>query len=331
MMGYTRRVQVSVVVMTVLAAVFLFACQRSAGYRKDQDYFKSEPEGYYNKTPQQGKGSVARRIESMGQPKKRIVILSFWNDTPVNYGDLGNFAADELKRAVSQTQRLIVPPEIKPTQGTADFVQGDSVRVAQLIREGRKLGVAALVIGRISKAVFRQRGDEVGLFRQRQSLAAVEVEIKLFDVVGGREILAIGKAGESSSNTLVALESSNQESQEFRSELLKLALRNAVASLVPPVVQGVEKMTWQGHIAKITGNKIYVSAGRASGLISGDILKVMTVGEEIYDPVTGAYLGRAQGQLKGTVEVVDFIGLDGAVAVIHAGGNFQEGDPVQLY
>ena len=57
----------------------------------------------------------------------------------------------------------------------------------------------------------------------------------------------------------------------------------------------------------------------------------MTSGEEIYDPATGTYLGRAPGQLKGTVEVVDFLGPDGAVAVLHTGGNFQEGDTVQLY
>jgi len=45
----------------------------------------------------------------------------------------------------------------------------------------------------------------------------------------------------------------------------------------------------------------------------------------------GLYRGCLPGQLKGTVEVVDFIGSDAAIGEIHTGGNFSEGDIVQLY
>jgi hypothetical protein len=249
----------------------------------------------------------------------------------VRANDIGPFAANELKRGLHLSQRLIVPTDVKSELATADFVQGDRVKVAQLIREGRRLGVAALVIGRVTRVVFRQRGGDVGLFRQKQSMAAVDVELKLFDVAAGREIMATGKSGEASSSAMVALESANIESPEYRAELTKLAVRNTMATLVPDVVKAVEKMAWEGHVAKIAGNKVYVNAGRASGLVAGDILKVLTAGEDIYDPASGAYLGRTQGQLKGTLEVVDFIGTDGAVADVHTGGNFQEGDTVHLY
>ena len=111
----------------------------------------------------------------------------------------------------------------------------------------------------------------------------------------------------------------------------KLAIRNAVSAMVPDVVRTIEKMVWQGKIAKISGTKIYVNSGKSSGLVAGDILKVLSAGDDVYDPSTGAYLGRAPGQLKGTLEVVDFIGADGAVTEVHTGGNFQEGDVVQLY
>jgi hypothetical protein len=129
----------------------------------------------------------------------------------------------------------------------------------------------------------------------------------------------------------VGFEAHNQQSPEFRSEMLMLAVRDAVGQVVPDVVRSVEKLSWEGRIAKIVGPKVYVTAGKASGLIAGDILKVLTAGEEIYDQVTGAYLGRTPGTLKGTLEVKDFLGQDGAVAEIHTGGNFQAGDTVQLY
>jgi hypothetical protein len=191
--------------------------------------------------------------------------------------------------------------------------------------------VAVIGIGRIAKIVFRQRGDEVGLLRQTQSLAAADVELKLFDVAAGREILSIGKSGQAASNALISVEGENQQSNDYRTELTQLAVRDAVAQLVPDVIRSVEKLAWQGRIAKITGGKYYINSGKGSGLIQGDILKVMTSGEEVYDPATGAYLGRAPGQLKGTIEIIDFLGADGAVGALHTGGNFQEGDTVQLY
>jgi hypothetical protein len=121
------------------------------------------------------------------------------------------------------------------------------------------------------------------------------------------------------------------ESPAYRAELTKLALRNAMGGAVPEVIRAIEKLAWQGRVAKVAGAKVYVNAGKASGLVVGDILRVTTPGDDIYDPTTGAFLGRTQGQLKGTVEVVDFLGTDGAVTEVHTGGNFQEADLVQLY
>lgn len=301
----------------VLAA--LSGCTRSTQFQRNEAFYQPETR------------TQSQRLESMGQPRKRVVVLDFWNDTPVKDDEIGKFAADELRRGLFATQRMILPTDVKSEFTTHDFLQGDQVKVAQLIREGRRLGVSVLVIGRISKIVFRQRGEEVGILRQKQSLAAVDAELKIFDVTGGREILAVGRSGDAASNSLVAFEDKNQTSQDFRGELSKLAVRHATEGLVPDVVRAVEKMTWQGHIAKIIGTKVYVNAGKQSGLVEGDILRVLTNGEDIYDPKTGSYLGRTSGQLKGTLEVVDFIGTDGAVAELHTGGGFGEGDLVRLY
>lgn len=312
--------------LAFLFSIFLAAgCSRSPEFQKDQEFYKGD-DSYYGK----GK-SATERTESMGQPKKKVMIFAFWNDTPVRAPTLGAFGADEMKRGLAVSQRLIVPKDLSTMLTTEDFVSGEKVKVAQLIREGRRLGVAVVVIGRITKVVFRQRGDEIGIFRQKQSLASVDVELKIFDVAAGREVAALGRSGETSANASVALERENLESQDFRTEMAKLALRNATRSLIPDVIRTIEKMVWQGRIAKISGTKVYVNAGKSSGIVAGDILKVLSAGDDVYDPKTGAYLGRAPGQLKGTLEVIDFIGTDGAVSEVHTGGNFQEGDVVQLY
>ncbi|OFZ23168.1 MAG: hypothetical protein A2X94_13995 [Bdellovibrionales bacterium GWB1_55_8] len=301
-------------------------CQRSS-LRQDPHFSKDSSASYYADNSGQ---TPAQRIESLGQPKKRVVVLDFWNDTPVLHEDMGRFAADELRRGLFVTERLMLPTDVSAK--TSDYVQANSkIKVDQLIREGRRMGVAVMILGRVTKVVFRQRGDEVGLLRQRQSLAGVEVEVKAFDVAAGREIMATAKSGEASSNAIVAFESSNLASKEYRGELTKLAIREAVAPLVPDVLRSIEKLAWEGRVAKVAGPRVYVNAGKTSGLIAGDILKVLSSGEDIFDPATGAFLGRTQGQLKGTLEVMDFLGSDGAITEIHSGANFQEGDTVQLY
>jgi hypothetical protein len=302
------------------------ACPRSSQFKKEEEFGRDDavPSYYANKT-------LTQKIESMGQPKKRVVVLNFWNDTPVRENHLGPYVADELRRGLFLSQRVVLPTDAKSEMNTEDFLQGDQVKVAQLIREGRRMGVAVLVLGRIKKIVFRQRGDEIGLFRQKQSFAAVDLEIKLFDVQSGREMMATSKSAEASSNTVSAMENSDMESPEYRAELARYAAREAVAGFVPDVLKSVEKMTWQGRISRILGRKVYVNAGKTSGLITGDILRVTNAGEDVYDATSGAYLGQSQSFLKGTLEIVDFIGPDGAVAEIHTGGNFREGDLVQLY
>jgi hypothetical protein len=286
-------------------------------------------QGYYsakNEIP-----TLAQKVDVQGQPKKRALVLNFWNDTPEKLESLGAFAADELRRGLSLTQRIIFPLDVRPDASTENFLEGEQIKVAQLVREGRRLGVSVVAVGRIRKIVFRQKGDDVGLFRQKQSLVAVELEMKLFDVQAGREVVASVKYGEASADAVVLAEDTRMDSPAYRSDLIKKAVRAGLADFIPEMITFVEKMKWQGRIAKVSGQRVFVNAGRVTGLMTGDILSVMTLGEEVYDPDTGSSLGRAAGRLKGTLEVLDFVGPDAAVANIHTGGDFKEGDAVQLY
>lgn len=129
----------------------------------------------------------------------------------------------------------------------------------------------------------------------------------------------------------IAFDDDQLATKAARNEIAKEAVAVAIKKLVTDAFISMEKMDWQGRIAKLIGNKVYVNAGRASGLLAGDILKVMSPGEEIVDPITKTYLGRSEGMLKGTLEVTEFIGQDSAMTLIHTGGNFQEGDVVRLY
>jgi hypothetical protein len=107
----------------------------------------------------------------------------------------------------------------------------------------------------------------------------------------------------------------------YRRGLLRYSVKVAVRRFIPKLVKLGEKLDWTGRVARIIGSKVYVNAGRKSGLNVGDILKVMTEGQEIYDPESGALLGVSKGEVKGTLEVIDYFGPDGAVTILHSGGS----------
>jgi hypothetical protein len=306
------------------------ACTRSNGYKQDKDFYEETPDGYYSGQPKSS-GSPTDKLERLKQPKKKVLVLTFWNDTPVGDATLGDFATEELKRELFLSKHVTFPDDQTVTASTKDFVDGDRVQITQLVREGRRLGVNTMVVGRISKIVFRQDREEVGILREAQNAVAVDIEMKVFDVNSGKEVSSAKKSGVGSATTRAVLDEDPNTNKEAKLEVAKEAVHDAVMKLVPEALISMDKMDWQGRIAKILGNKVYINAGKASGLLPGDILKVMTPGEEIVDPVTKAYLGRSEGQLKGTLEVTDFIGGDSSMTYIHTGGNFQEGDVVRLY
>lgn len=311
-----------------LLPVLLMSCARSGQYKQDQEFYEETPEGYYT---QQYKSPTTGSLEKIKQPKKKLLVLNFWNDTPTGEESLGGFAAEELRRELYVSKRVILPRGEAVTTVTKDFVDGDHVNVTQLVREGRKFGVSSIIVGRISKITIRQDREEVGILREAQNAVAADIEMKVFDVISGREVHSAKRSGYAASTAKIAFNEDAVSSREAREELAKEAIHDAMMKLVPEALVSMDKMDWQGRIAKILGNKVYLNAGRQSGLLSGDILKVMSPGEEIIDPVTKSYLGRSEGFLKGTLEVTEFIGEDSALTLIHTGGNFQEGDVVRLY
>ncbi len=306
-------------------------CVRSDAYKKDREFYEETPSGYYNENDANKAVDSSNRLEKLKGPKKKVLVLSFWNDTPVGDETLGAFGAEELKREMFLSKRILFPEDRLVSSATKDFVQGDRVQVTQLVREGRRFGVSSVIVGRISKITFRQDREEVGLLRSAESAVVVDIEMKVFDVASGREVSSYKRSGAATNTAHIVFDDDQLASKEARAEIAKEAIHDAVMKLVPDALASMDKMDWQGRIAKIMGGKIYVNAGKASGLLAGDILKVLSPGEEIVDPVTKAFLGRSEGFLKGTLEVSDFIGTDSALTTIHTGGNFQEGDVVRLY
>lgn len=280
--------------------------------------------------------SQANRMHSVSEfspIKKKIALLAFYNEAPMGGDDLAITATEEFRREISKSREFLLDPEAETIFGTSkEIYAGGGIKLAQLSRKAKMSGVNIVVFGRVKEARIRQKSDEIGFVRKVKSLAETIVEIKVYDVLSNKELFSETLDGNISDDNLRFYKAEDsEENLSYRQELLRYSVKVAVRKIVPSVTKIGSRLDWMGRVAKIIGTRIYINAGRSSGLNIGDILKVITEGQEIFDPESGAMIGMSQGEVKGTLEVVDYFGQDGAVCTLHSGGSVTEGDFVQLY
>lgn len=312
-----------VLISLVLAVPFMVSCSRSKDVRRESRLGTGQTAGE--------RDQAIERANEFAAPRKRTLVLPFWNDTPIKER-FSTAAQAAVKSAYAESVQVNLVRDSGLDRESKDFyLDPERIDLANLAEYGRKWGVSLIVIGRISRIVFRKAQEEVGLLRPSDTRAAAYLEIRMIDVAAGKLAAKTETVGIGKSATLNVVGEDAEDSREERVELVKIAIQDAVKRALPVLDREVHRVTWRGRIAKISGGRFYINAGRATGINLGDVLKVTTAGTDVFDPETGNFIGRTDGEIKGTLEIVDFFGDDGAVGRIHSGGNFMENDVVHLY
>ena len=264
--------------------------------------------------------------------RKKVALLSFFNESPFGGQDLGVTATEELREELSRAGEFIVDSVANRLFGSSkEIYSGGGVKLVQIARKAKLSGINLVIYGRVIDARVKEKSDEIGIVRKLNSFTSSKIEIRVFDVNSNKEVYNQILKGYADDSTYRFFRTNRESKLAYRQDLLRYAVRVAVRRGIQELLDVSAKMDWTGRVAKIIGNKIYVNAGRKSGLNIGDILKVLTEGNEIYDPESGALIGLSKGEIKGTIEVIDFFGPDGSIAIIHSGSSVLEGDFVQLY
>lgn len=298
----------------MVLAIFLTSCSDGV-IRRDRGY-----------------GPPMPRSKGFNAIKKRVALLTIFNESPYGEDDLGIVATEELRGELSRTGEFVVDPMAAKIFGSSkEIYAGGGSKLVQLARQAKVAGVNFVLFGRITEARVREKNDEIGIVRKTKAYTESKLELKIFDVNSGKEIYSDITRGHADDSSYRFFSSTPEDNIEYRRDLLRYGVKVAVRKSIPSIMAIAEKLDWIGRVAKIVGNKIYINAGRQSGINIGDVLKVITEGQEIFDPETGALLGMSKGEIKGTLEVIDYFGEDGAIAVLHSGGSVVEGDFVQLY
>lgn len=274
---------------------------------------------------------VARGEEEA--PRHRILVLPFLDERVDKSTAMGDVARQTVIRELARTnQFVIVSLDDFPQDPKKYLTEENDYDLPQISKIASGMGVAAVLEGKVLSIRAKRIGDSVGLIRQMKAQISTQVRVRVYAGKNGKEILnEVRSADTEATTTRMGDRSDLTVTLAEDPELVKTAVRKAFLSSVPNILRSVEKLAWEGRVAMVAGERVYVNAGRLSGLQVGDILKVTEEGEDVYDPDTGRFIGTAPGRLKGTVEVVSYFGKDGAIAVIHSGSGFQENDRVELY
>ena len=286
----------------------------------------------YNRDSQNMKEVEGKYFQKFDGVKKRMVLLTFFNESPEGGEDLGITATEELRRELLRSGRFVIDNFSSDIFGNSKKIYaGGGGNLFQLSRKAKKMGVNMIVFGRIISAKTRQKNDEIGLVRKNNIYTESKVEVRIYDTNAGKEVFKDVVKGFASDSDYRFFSTSAEKQMNRRRDMLRYGIKVAMRISVPEILRIASSLDWIGRVAKIVGNKIYISAGRKSGINLNNILQVVTKGEDIFDQDTGALIGISQGEIKGTVEVIDFFGVDGAIAILHSGGSVVQGDFVQLY
>ncbi|NJL23844.1 MAG: hypothetical protein HC902_00765 [Calothrix sp. SM1_5_4] len=237
-----------------------------------------------------------------------------------------------IRELAKTRQFVVVALEDFPQDPKKFLTEENEYDLNQVARLASAMGVAAVLEGKVLNIKAKRMGDSVGLIRELRAQVSTQVRVRIYAGKNGKEILNEMRSADTEAvTTRVAERGDITNSLSEDPELVRAAIRKAFLGAVPNVVRAVEKLSWEGRVAMVAGERIFVNAGRLSGLQVGDILKVTDEGDDVYDPDSGRFIGTAPGRLKGTIEVVSYFGKDGAIAIIHSGSGFQENDRVELY
>lgn len=278
--------------------------------------------------------TAAQRYKSLRAetPRKRVLLLPFINETSEQDANIPKTGRDSLISSLKLTDNFVILDNTDLPKDLKDFKKESGYDLAEISKMVAPLGVVALVEGRVIELKLRRFGDDVGLIRKVRAEVQATVGVRVFSVNNQKEIMNEVRNATSEGSTTRVIDRNTRPSALLTDPaLIRQSLISGFQGMTLNIVKSVDKLGWQGKVAMVTGDRVYLNAGRLTGINIGDILKIIEDGDDIYDPDSGLLIGKAPGRMKGTLEVVSFFGKDGCVAVVHSGSGVKENDLVELY
>ena len=275
--------------------------------------------------------SMTGKNES-GGVRKRLIVLPFLDSSENRPEALRDKARSVFIHELNRSGEVVAVDSRDLKQESLRPAEKGEYDLKEVAKAAQALGANAVLEGKILDIRISRKADNVGVIRQMKSEFEAVVRVRVVQVRGAQEVFNTVKTVLLEEPSVrVAERVERDKAVNNNPELIEAIIRDAFLDFVPQVIASLGKVSWEGRIAALSGDRIFLNVGRVSGIRVGDILKVMDEGDDVYDPESGGHIGKVPGRLKGTLEVVSFFGSDGSISVIHSGSGFRENDRVELY
>lgn len=273
---------------------------------------------------------MSRKEDS--SPRKRLMVLPFLDASTQRPQEFRDRARSAFIQDLNRSGEVIALDSKELNLDLSKMMENGQYKLADVAKAAKALGVNAVLEGKINDIRIKRKSDNVGIVRHLTSVFEVVAQVRVVTTRTGNEVFNTVKTVTlEEQGVRVAERVETDKYLQNNPEMIEVLVKDAFLDFTPQVLGSIDKVTWEGRIAAINGDRIYLNVGKISGLQMGDLLKVMEDGDDVYDPESGTHIGRVPGRLKGTLEVISYFGNDGAIAVIHSGSGFKENDRVELY
>lgn len=265
-------------------------------------------------------------------PRKRLMVLPFLDASEARPQELRDRARTAFISELNLSREVVALDSKELNLDLAKLKDNGQYKLNEIAKAAQALGVGAVLEGKVVDIRIKRKADNVGVVRNLSTVFEVVAQVRVVTGRTGREVFNTVKTVTVEEHNVRVAE--RVEADKFLANnphMIEAIVKDAFLDFTPQVLASLQKVTWEGRIAAINGDRIYLNVGRVSGLQVGDLLKVTEDGDDVYDPESGTHIGRVPGRLKGTLEVISYFGNDGAISVIHSGAGFKENDRVEIY
>lgn len=268
-----------------------------------------------------------------GEMRRRITILPFLNQSVYQAEEISQEARSYFISLLEKTDNVVITDWSALGIDNIDtYKNGSAFKIPELAKKIKNSGVHAIVVGTVKELRTGRKGDSVGVFRRVRADIKAVVELKIISVRSGQVMATDSQEADlSEASTKVAQRVYQDHDMKDDPSAVRFVVENAFEKTIPTLFATLKRFSWEGRVALVKGERVYLNAGRVSGLQIGDLLRIVEEQEEVFDPENSRSIGSIRGRMKGTVEVISYFGNDGATAQIHSGSGFKENDLVEFY
>jgi curli biogenesis system outer membrane secretion channel CsgG len=247
-------------------------------------------------------------VEGVVSPKRKVVIAEFKNQTRFGNRRLGNNLTDVMTTELVKSNRFIVLERDDLGKVMQEINFSNELGQGQLASERKFQDADYVITGAITKYSVNTVGNKSLISTKKTQRAEISFDLKMIDVRTGEVVLS--DQGEGVSDVKYGTTLGMGSTGGYDEGLEQEAFRAAAIDVMDNIITTVDKTPWIANVAKVSGNKLYINAGKKSNVEIGTKLGVYKQGDKI--EFNGKFLGFEETKV-GEAKVVDYLGEDAAI------------------